>query len=73
VKFVSKLKIQHNMSDIQLEEALEKALKGLKPYAEPKRTIPDALADKIKDEHDEMFDRILYNMMSEIQTVINQN
>jgi hypothetical protein len=70
---ILKLKISHNMDEVQLEEALEKALRGMKPYNEPKRVIPDKLANQIKDEANDAFKRVVYNMLSEIQTVINKS
>lgn len=65
------LKIKHNLTDVELETALEKALSGLrKNIEEPNRAFPDALANKIKEEVNHVFDKVLANMIDEIKTVI---
>lgn len=66
-----KLNIAHNLSDVELEEALEKALKGLRKHIEePNRAFPDALANKIKSEGTDVFDKVIANMIEEIKSVI---
>lgn len=69
---MTRLKLTHNLSDVQLEEALEKALKGLRKYDEPNRKYPDKLANAIKDEGDRIFQKVIDNMLAEIRAVIEQ-
>lgn len=70
---MAKIKIAHNLDDIELEEALEKALKGLRPYTEPDRDLPDKLANEIKEEANRMFDKVIENMIAEIQEVLRKS
>lgn len=67
-----KLKISHNLDDTELEMYLEKALKTVKKYEEPNRDYPDKIAEKVMEEATEHFDKLIVNMMSEIQKVINK-
>lgn len=67
-----KLKISHNLDDTELEMYLEKALKTVKKYEEPNRDYPDKLAEKIMEDATEHFDKLIVNMISEIQKVINK-
>lgn len=67
-----KLKIHHNLDDTELEMYLEKALKTVKKYEEPNRDYPDKIAEKVMEETTEHFDKLIVNMMSEIQKVINK-
>lgn len=67
-----KLKVSHNLNDVQLEEALEKALGGLRPYLEPNRDYPDHLANQVKAEANASFEKIAQNMLAEIQAVMEQ-
>lgn len=67
-----KLKISHNLDDTELEMYLEKALKTIKKYEEPNRDYPDKIAEKVMEEATEHFDKLIVNMMSEIQKVINK-
>lgn len=67
---MAKMKLSHNLSDVQLEETLEKALKGLRPYTEPNRDFPDKLANNIKSEAGGLVDKVFSNMLAEIQEVL---
>lgn len=67
-----KLKLHHNLDDVELEETLEKALSRLKSYNEPNRAYPDRLANNIKKETNEIYGKVINNMMKEINTVINR-
>jgi len=68
-----KLKISHNLSDVEFEEVLEKALKNIKSYQEPNRELPDKMAKKIAEHHHELFDKIINNMLKEVKRVIKGN
>lgn len=71
---MAKLKIEHNVDPIQLEEALEKALKGLRRYVEePDRALPDAIADQLREESNALFDKIIETMLKEMAQVIKGN
>ena len=65
-----KLKINHNLDDVQLEEYLEKALSGLQSYNEPNRDFPDSLANELKEESVQNFDKVMDSMLEEIKQVI---
>lgn len=68
-----RLKISHNLSDVEFEEVLEKALKNVKSYQEPNRELPDKIAMKIAEHHTELFDKIINNMIKEVKRVIKGN
>lgn len=65
-----RIKFSHNLSDVELEEILEKALKGVKKYQEPNRKLPDKLANKLVEEQEKIFEKVINNMISEIKKVI---
>lgn len=66
------LKISHNMDDAELELYLEKALKTVKKYEEPNRNYPDKVAEKIMETTTDQVNKVLFNLISEIQKVINR-
>lgn len=70
---MAKFRIAHNLDEIELEEALEKALKGLrKSIEEPNRALPDALANAIREEANSNFNALMDNMLSEIRDVLGK-
>jgi hypothetical protein len=68
-----KLKVSHNLDEVQLEEALEKALKGLRKNAEnPDAPLSNPLSEKLRTEAFGLFDKVIGNMMKEIKEVIER-
>lgn len=68
-----KLKISHNLDEVQLEQALEKALKGIRGNAEnPDAPLPDNLSESIRSDAFDAFGRITRNMLREIEEVIKK-
>ncbi|MNW28239.1 hypothetical protein D3C74_50610 [compost metagenome] len=68
---MSKMKLSHNLTDLELEHTLEKALTNLRPWTEPNRDLPDYLANQVKDEANTTFEKVVKNMLDEIQMVIH--
>lgn len=67
------VKVSHNLNPVELEETLEKALKNVKKNREePKQFFPDKLSESIRKDSNEVFDRVLNNMMKEINDVISE-
>lgn len=65
------VKVSHNLNPVELEETLEKALKNVKKSREePKQFFPDKLSEAIRKDSNDVFDRVLNNMMKEINDVI---
>lgn len=69
---MGKLRLRHNLDDMELEEALEKALKGIKSYKEVPKQSQNKVANEINASGDEIFDKVLSNMLSEIKSVLEQ-
>lgn len=69
---MGKLKMSHNLNDVELEEYLEKALKGVQRYKEPNREFPDRIANEIKERNIQTFDKVTKNMLKEIKEVIDK-
>jgi len=68
-----KLTMEHNLSDSQLEEALEKALKGIRKNAEnPDAPLDLNLSEVVRSEAFTLFDKVSNLMLSEIKTVIEK-
>lgn len=64
--------MEHNLNDVELEEALEKALKGIRQYKEVPKQTQNRVANEINNDADGLFDKVLGNMLAEIQTVLEQ-
>jgi len=69
---VAKVKLSHNLDDIELEEVLEKALKGLRKSEDTDSPLPDSHADEIRGEAYKLFEKLSRNMLKEIETVIKR-
>jgi len=70
---MKKLKIAHNMNDVELEEALEKALKGINKRVETSdAALPSKLSEELREEAFSVFTRVSNNMLREISEVINR-
>lgn len=67
-----RLKLTHNLEEVELETYLEKALKEVKKYQEPNRNYPDKIAEKVMEESSDYFNRTVSNMITEIQRVVNK-
>ncbi len=68
-----KLSMSHNLSDSQLEEALEKALKGIRKNAEnPDAPLDLDLSERVRSEAFALFDKASKLMLSEIKAVIEK-
>lgn len=72
MEIMAKMRIAHNLDDVELELYLEKALKTVKKYEEPNRDYPDKIAEKVMEEATDHFDKLIVNMIAEIQNVINK-
>lgn len=70
---LKKVKISHNLNDVELEEVLEKALKGLRRKTEdPDAPLPDKLSEQIREESFKLFEKISKNMLDEINKVLKK-
>jgi len=68
-----KLKISHNLDDVKLEEALEKALKGMRKNAEnPNVPLNSHLSEAVRAESFDLFDKVMNNMLKEIKEVVER-
>ncbi len=70
---MKRMKLTHNMDDVELEEVLTKSLQALQSYKEPNRQFPDRLANKIDKHYEEQINKIMSNMLEEITLVIKSN
>lgn len=66
-----KLKLSHNLDDNELEEVLEKALKGLRGETIKPKDFSEKLANDLAIENNETFDKVIDNMLKEIFEVID--
>lgn len=69
---MTKVKLSHNLDDIELEEVLEKALKGLRKSEDMDSPLPDSHADKIRAEAYQLFEKLSRNMVKEIEMVMKK-
>lgn len=72
-KVLKKVNISHNLDDVELEEVLEKALKGVrKKMNDPEAPLDDELSEKIREESFKLFEKVSSNMIKEIKKVIKK-
>lgn len=70
---MKKVKMSHNLDDIQLEEVLEKALSNLKKGVEnPDAPLPLPLAEILRKDSLNLFNKTTNNMLLEIDKVIKR-
>jgi hypothetical protein len=67
-----KLKLKHNLGDVELEEALEKALKGIKSYEEPNREFPEQVMNEAIAEGNAIATKVFDSMLTKIKEVITK-
>ncbi|BAK52948.1 hypothetical protein F373_gp136 [Bacillus phage SP-10] len=64
------INLEHNLTDVELEETLTKALKSLVDMRELDKDLPEGLANDIKTEAEDLVGKVLDNMTSEIRNVL---
>ena len=70
---MGKIKLNHNLTDAELEDYLEKALKGIKSYEDDPKTFDDPNANSMMLETQAWADKVLKNMVEEIKQVVSSN
>jgi hypothetical protein len=70
---MKQVKFSHNLDDVQLEEVLEKALSNLKKGVEnPDAPLPLPLAEILRKDSLNLFNKTTNNMLLEIDKVIKR-
>ena len=68
-----KLKLSHNLDDNELEEVLEKALKGLRGDLENPKDFSEKLANDLAKDTEETYNKVIDNMLEEIFKVLESS
>ena len=66
-----KIKLSHNLDDNELEEVLEKALKGLRGDLENPKDFSEKLANDLAKDNEKTYNKVIDNMLKEIFEVID--
>lgn len=71
---MKRIKLKYNLSDLELEEVLEKALTSLRNNSSetPDSPLPSKHAERLRKESLSLFNKVMNNMIKEIQEVIKK-